>query len=155
MARTDRASRLILAPPLWVYRALVDPRQLVLWLPPRGARAIIDEFDPRPGGAFAMTLVFADPAKTDAKSAADSDVVRGRFVDLVPGSLVTQCFEFESADPAFAGAMQMTWTLEPDGAGTRLTVTAENVPPGISAEDHQQGLNSSLENLSLLALLRD
>jgi hypothetical protein len=44
--------------------------------------------------------------------------------------------------------MVMTWTLGPAAGGTLVTLTAENVPPGISAEDHSAGLASSLENLA-------
>jgi hypothetical protein len=34
------------------------------------------------------------------------------------------------------------------GAGTRVEFRADDVPPGISAEDHAAGLNSSLANLA-------
>jgi hypothetical protein len=44
--------------------------------------------------------------------------------------------------------MIMTWSFEAAGAGTRVTITAENVPPGISQADHDAGLRSSLENLA-------
>ncbi len=50
-------------------------------------------------------------------------------------------------DPSFAGEMVMTWSFEPASARTRVTVTAENVPPGISKTDHDTGLRSPLENL--------
>jgi hypothetical protein len=43
--------------------------------------------------------------------------------------------------------MVMTWLLEPRDGGTMVTIIAENVPPGISKEDHDVGLNSTLANL--------
>ena len=98
-----------------------------------------------------MILIFDASVRTPGKSSADSDVVKGSFVHLVPGREVSQRFEFESSDPRFAGAMTMTWKLEPEGLGTLVQVTAENVPPGISAEDHEAGIASSLENLGALA----
>jgi uncharacterized protein YndB with AHSA1/START domain len=149
MARTDRASRLILAPPDRVYRALVDPALVVQWLPPKGARGAVDAFDPRPGGAFCITLMFGD-SHTQGKSTSTSDVVKGQFVALEPNRHVTQSFEFESSDPAFSGTMTMTWTLTPHADGTVLAVTAENVPAGIRAEDHEAGIASSLANLAAL-----
>jgi uncharacterized protein YndB with AHSA1/START domain len=85
------------------------------------------------------------------KSGADHDVVAGRFVDLVPGARVVQQAGFESDDPAFAGAMRITWIFEPAPGGTCVTVRCENVPPGISAEDHAAGLASSLDNLAAFA----
>jgi hypothetical protein len=34
-------------------------------------------------------------------------------------------------------------------------ITAEHVPPGISKEDHQEGLEASLQNLSKYLVSRD
>jgi hypothetical protein len=44
--------------------------------------------------------------------------------------------------------MVMNWLLRPVPEGTEITIRAENVPSGISAEDHAEGLSSSLENLA-------
>jgi len=150
MARTDRASRLIMAPADRVYRALVDPAMMVEWLPPKGARGSIDEFDPRPGGAFCMTLTFDEASHSKGKSTSNTDVVKGQFVALEANRRVTQRFEFDSADPAFTGTMTMTWALDPQGEGTMLSVTAEAVPVGIQAEDHEAGMASSLSNLAAM-----
>ena len=54
---------------------------------------------------------------------------------------------FVSEDRAYAGTMVISWELsEPDG-GTKVVFRAENVPAGISAEDHAAGLASSLRQL--------
>ncbi|MGH9177407.1 MAG: SRPBCC domain-containing protein, partial [Acidimicrobiales bacterium] len=50
MPRTDRASRVIAAPPDRVYAAFVDPEALAAWLPPDGMSARIERFDLEPGG---------------------------------------------------------------------------------------------------------
>lgn len=147
--RIDRCERRIAATPERLYRALTDREMVERWLPPEGARGVVEAFEPRPGGAFRMTLVF-DVADGDSvgKTTDNTDVVEGAFVELVPERLVRQRFEFRSADPAFAGTMLMTWTLVPHADGTDVIVTAENVPPGIRPEDHQAGLTSSLANLA-------
>jgi hypothetical protein len=49
-----------------------------------------------------------------------------------------------------AGTMTMTWELEPRADGTVLSVTAEDVPVGIRAEDHEPGLASSLSDLAAM-----
>ena len=82
------------------------------------------------------------------KTTSDSDVVDARFVELTPDARVVQEVEFESDDPAFAGTMVMTWSLEPVDGGTLVTFRADDVPPGISAEDHAAGFAASLENLA-------
>ena len=145
--RIDRASRLIHADADAVYQAFVDPAKVVAWLPPQGARAELEAFEPRDGGAFRMRLVF-DDAHAGGKTTGNSDVVDGRFERLVPGESIVQRFDFVSDDPAFAGTMTMRWRFEPQAGGTRVSVSAENVPAGISPEDHRQGMESSLRNLA-------
>lgn len=148
MARTDTASRIVEAPPSAVYRAFIDPAALAAWLPPKGMHASIDAFDPRAGGAYRMTLRYEEPSGVHGKTSDDSDVVEGRFVELVPDERIVQAVTFESDDPAFAGEMTMRWLLDPVPEGTRVSIVCENVPAGISAEDHQTGLASTLENLA-------
>lgn len=148
MARTDRASRHIAAPAHRVYAALVDPEALVRWLPPDGMSGRFERFDARVGGSYRMVLTYADSTGSPGKATDSSDVVEARFVDLVPGRRVAQDVDFVSDDPAYAGTMTMTWEVSETAGGSRVEFRAENVPPGISAEDHAAGLASSLANLA-------
>ncbi|MGP6174944.1 SRPBCC domain-containing protein [Corynebacterium sp. A21] len=91
-----------------------------------------------------MRMFKAAPAKTTA----DSDVVDARFIQLIPGQKVVQDINFRSEDPAFAGTMTMIWEISPVAGGSLLTISARNVPAGISAAEHQAGLASSLDNLA-------
>ena len=148
MPRTDRGSRVMAAPPGRVWAALVDPEALLAWLPPGGMTARFERFDARPGGSYRMVLTYADASGAPGKATADSDVVDARFVDIVPGERVVQAVDFVSDDPAYAGTMTMTWKIAAVEAGTRVDIVAEDVPDGISAEDHAAGLSSSLANLA-------
>jgi len=148
MGRTDIATRLIAAPPDAVYAALVDPDALTSWLPPDGMTATMQRYDARPGGSYRMILRYADASGAPGKTTADADVVEARFVELVPGERVVQAVDFVSDDPAFHGIMTMTWQVETVEGGTRVEVRADDVPTGISAEDHAAGLRSSLANLA-------
>jgi uncharacterized protein YndB with AHSA1/START domain len=148
MPRIDRASRVVAASPGQVYEALIDPVALLQWLPPAGMVARFDRYDARPSGGYRMVLTYADDHESAGKATSDSDVVEARFVELVPGVRVVQAVQFESEDPVHAGTMTMTWALQPVGSGTRVEFRAEDVPPGISAEDHAAGLESSLRNLA-------
>jgi uncharacterized protein YndB with AHSA1/START domain len=131
-----------------VFDALVDRDALLAWLPPGGMTARFERFDPRPGGSYRLVLTYADPTDARGKASPDSDIVDGRFVDLVPNARVVQAVDFVSDDPAFAGTMTMTWAVCAVEGGTRVDITAEDVPDGISAEDHATGLANSLENLA-------
>jgi uncharacterized protein YndB with AHSA1/START domain len=146
--RTDRASRFIDAPLERVYAALVDPEALKAWLPPDGMSARFERFDARPGGSYRMVLTYADASAEPGKATADSDIVEARFVDIVPGARVVQAVDFVSDDPAYAGTMTMTWAVTAVDAGTRVDIRADDVPDGISAEDHAAGLTASLTNLA-------
>ena len=148
MPRTDSASRVIDAPLTRVFKALVDREALETWLPPRGMTARFERFEPAPGGSYRLVLTYADPTHVHGKSSADSDIVEARYVEIVPNDRVVQAVDFVSDDPAFAGTMTMTWAVRAVDGGTRVDITADDVPDGISVVDHTAGLSSSLENLA-------
>ena len=148
MARTDTASRVIAASLEEVYAAFIDSDALATWLPPAGMTAEFERFDARPGGSYRMVLTYIDASTARGKADADSDIVEARFVRLVPDVRVVQEVDFVSDEPQYAGTMTMTWTVTGVEAGTRVEFRADNVPDGISAEDHAAGMNSSLTNLA-------
>ena len=138
------------APPAQVYVALLDREALMAWLPPDGMSARFERFDPTPGGSYRLVLTYDDAAGTSGKATPDSDVVEARYVEIVPGVRVVQAVEFVSDDPAFAGTMMMTWIVTAVDGGTRVDIVAQDVPDGISAQDHAAGLAVSLANLAAL-----
>jgi uncharacterized protein YndB with AHSA1/START domain len=148
MPHTDMGTRVVAAPPGRVWAALVDPEALLAWLPPAGMTGRFERFDARPGGSYRMVLTYADASGAPGKATADSDIVEARFVGIVPGERVVQAVDFVSDDPAFAGTMTMTWRVTAVEAGTRVDIVAQDVPDGISAEDHAAGLASSLMKLA-------
>lgn len=148
VSRTDSASRVIAASPDRVYAALIDPDALAAWLPPAGMSGRFDRFDARPGGSYRMVLTYADASRAPGKATADSDIVEASFIDIVPGVRVVQAVTFVADDPDLAGTMTMTWEVTATDDGTRVDIRADQVPSGISAEDHAAGLASSLANLA-------
>ena len=132
-----------------MFEALLDRDALLAWLPPRGMVAAFERFDPRAGGSYRLVLSYVDPAAARGKTSADSDVVEVRYVDIVSGVRVVQAVDFVSDDPEFAGTMTMTWVVAAADGGTRVDIIADDVPDGISADDHAAGMASSLENLAL------
>lgn len=148
MTRTDTASRLVAAPVEKVFAALVDPDALLTWLPPEGMGGRFERFDPRPGGSYRMILTYDDASAGRGKTTADSDIVEARFVDIVPDQRVVHAVDFVTDAPDLAGTMTMSWEVSTTATGTRVEIRAENVPDGISASDHADGLASSLANLA-------
>ena len=131
-----------------VFEALLDPDQLREWLPPQGMTGRFERFDPRPGGSYRLVLTYDDRTSGEGKATADSDIVEAHFIDIVPNTRVVQAVDFVSDDPAFAGTMTMTWEVAARHDGTEVTIRAEDVPAGISPEEHAVGLASSLTQLA-------
>ncbi|SEE57285.1 Uncharacterized conserved protein YndB, AHSA1/START domain [Rhizobiales bacterium GAS191] len=147
--RTDSASRVIRASPRTIYRALLDPAAVASWRPPDGMEGQIYAFDPREGGTFRMSFAYTDADHTvRGKTSEHADMFQGRFLELVPDERVVELVEFESDDPAFAGAMTIITTLAAVSGGTEVTILCENVPSGIRPSDHQTGMMSTLKNLA-------
>jgi uncharacterized protein YndB with AHSA1/START domain len=95
-----------------------------------------------------MRLTYLDAPVAGGKSDAESDVVEATFVEIAPDDRVVQAVVFQSDDPSFTGTMTMTWMVTEVEGGTRIDMRADDVPPGISAEDHVAGMESSLTNLA-------
>jgi uncharacterized protein YndB with AHSA1/START domain len=148
MTTTHIASRTIIATPRAIFRALIDPESMPCWRAPAGMALHVLAFDPHIGGRYRIALTYDDPASASVKSTTDSDIVNGSFVELVADERIIEDVTFESDDPAFSGTMRITTSLAPVAGGTKVTITAENVPSGISEEDHRAGMNSTLKNLA-------
>ena len=149
MPRLDRATTDVAATPDEVYAAFVDADALADWLPPAGMRGELSDAQLRAGGGFTMTLHYPEGSGGQGKTTADSDVTHVAVDELVEGERVVWGVEFDSDDPDNAGRMTMTWTFAAnDAGGTRVAIDATDVPPGIDADAHQQGLEASLANLA-------
>ena len=96
-----------------------------------------------------MVLFYDAPDhSTSGKSSEHTDIISGQFIEIVADERIVQAVDFESEDAAFGGTMTISWSLTEVQTGTRVTVVCENVPCGISREDHDEGLKSTLENLA-------
>lgn len=149
---TTRVSRVIKADRSVIYRAFLSADAVAAWLAPDTMTATVHAFEPRAGGILHMSLTYPavdqTPDGLGGKSSADTDTFRGRFVELLPDEKIVWLTEFESADPAFAGAMTLNWSFAEVAGGTDVTVVCENVPSGIRPEDNKAGSRSTLEKLA-------
>ncbi|MFC4337636.1 SRPBCC domain-containing protein [Salininema proteolyticum] len=117
--------------------------------PSEGMSSTVHVFDPRAGGAFRISLTYADEGQK-GKSEAHTDTYRGTFLALVPDVEVVEEFSFETGDDALRGTMTMTTSLEPVAGGTEVTILHENVPDAIPPEQNDQGMTMALDNLARL-----
>ena len=145
---THTASRTIIATPRAVFRALIDPESITCWRAPAGMTLRILAFDPRPGGRYRMELCHDGIGAAFGITTPSSNVVVGKFIELVAEDRIVEEVDFESADPAFAGTMLLTTRIMPVADGTKITIVADNVPPGIGEDDHREGMNATLKQLA-------
>jgi uncharacterized protein YndB with AHSA1/START domain len=147
--QTHSASKVIKASPRTIYQAFLNPEAVAAWRPSAGMKAQMYAFDPREGGTFRMSFAYTDADhKIRGNTSEHADVFQGRFLELVPDKRIVELVEFESDDPAFAGAMTIITTLAAVPGGTEVTIRCENVPSGIRPGDHQTGMTSTLNNLA-------
>jgi uncharacterized protein YndB with AHSA1/START domain len=118
------------------------------WMPPENMTATMLHFDFREGGSYRMRLTYKKAEDGRGKSSDDADEVEARLIKVIDAKRIEQAVTFESDDPGFSGVMRMTWTLDPVKNGTLVTIRAEDVPRGIRPDDHQAGMNSTLDNLA-------
>jgi uncharacterized protein YndB with AHSA1/START domain len=143
---TTRVGTVLRAPRAAVYRALTDPEVLARWRFPDGMTSVVE---PLADGGFRVTLTYEAP-DAQGKTSAHSDSYRARFTRLVPDELVVEVDEFETTDPALAGAMTMTVTLADRDGGTELVAVHEGVPDGVAPEDNELGWRMALDRLAAL-----
>ena len=146
---STRTTRVIRASQDAIYGAFVDPAALVAWLPPAGMTGRLHAFAARVGGGYEMSLY--DPPEErrfPGKTAEREDRVAVRFVELAPSQRLVEAVRFVSDDPAFAGEMTLTVTIEPQGDGSVVTLAFDDLPPGIRPEDNDAGARASLAQLA-------
>ena len=116
---------------------------------PTGMTSHVHAFDGREGGSFRISLTYVAPSES-GKTTSHTDTFHGRFVKLVPNEKVVEVLEFETADPAMAGEMTITFTLSDSDGGTDLTGSQDGLPPGASITDSETGWRMSLAKLAAL-----
>ena len=146
---TSTTSRTIAAPPERVFAAFIDPALLVLWQAPDTMTARIHRHDIRPGGSYEMSLYYDHP-HAPGKSGGNEDRYTATFLELDPPRRLVESIVFASDDPAVAHPMRMTVDLRPDGEGTHVTLTFDDLPAGVSPEDNNEGSRQSLAKLARL-----
>lgn len=147
--RVDKVSKSIKASPNEVYQAILNPDALVTWLPPTGMTGQIDLYEPWEGGSFQITLTYTDAEYAQAgKTTENQDVTKGIFQKLIPNQQIVWGGNFETEDAALQERMRMIWQLDAESDEmTKLTISVENVPGALNKQDHEDGLNSTLDNL--------
>ena len=120
------------AKPETVFRLLTDGREYVRW---KGESA---QLDPRPGGVF--RIIFPN----------HTDIVSGKFVELIPSRRVVFTWGWEGSPLVAPGSSTVEIDLEPVGNGTRLRLVHRGLPQE-SLATHTEGWDFFLPRLTSVA----
>ena len=137
---TIRLHRVVHAPPERVYRAFLDAKAMVKWLPPNGFTGEVHHLDAKVGGTYKMSFTNFTSQKSHSFG--------GEYLELTPNERIRHTDKFD--DPNLPGEMVTTITLQQVSVGTELTIVQEGVPAVIPAEACYLGWQ---ESLTLLAKL--
>jgi 4-hydroxy-tetrahydrodipicolinate synthase len=143
---TTRLTQHVNAPPVAVYRALLDPSAIAQWRVPGDMTSQVHHFEAREGGTFRVSLTYQDSSA--GKSGEHTDTYHGRFEKLVPNELIVEVMEFETDDPSMRGEMRVTTLLREAPGGTEIEGIHENLPPGVRPEDNEIGWRDSFGKLA-------
>ncbi len=95
---TVRLHRVLKAPADRVYRAFLDPKAMVKWLPPHGFTGEVHRMDARVGGGFRMSFTNFGNGQSHSFG--------GTYIELTPHERIRHTDQFE--DPNMPGEMQVT-----------------------------------------------
>ena len=137
---TIRLHRVLQAPPERVYRAFLDAKAMVKWLPPNGFTGQVHQLDARVGGTYKMSFTNFTTDKSHSFG--------GEYLELIPNERIRHTDRFDDAN--LPGEIQTTITLKQVSVGTELNIVQEGVPAVIPAEACYLGWQ---ESLTLLAKL--
>ena len=137
---TIKLHRVLRATPERLYRAFIDAKAMVKWLPPNGFTGEVHQLDAKVGGSYKMSFTNF--------TTGSSHSFGGEFLELKPNERIRYTDRFD--DPNLPGEMQTTITLTKVSIGTELNIVQEGVPVVIPAEACYQGWQ---ESLTLLAAL--
>ena len=123
MTETIQKDIVINAPASRVFRALTSDKELTIWFPN------IAKLEARAGGSVEFQFVQAD-------GTVDHKVV-GKVLEFVPDKKFSMSWK-NTADPNFPDT-KVTWTLEPDGDRTKVTLVHTGFEKGRWLDLHDGG----------------
>lgn len=131
------------AGPHAVFDACTNPAKLRLWFGPAAFTVTHMEADARVGGRLLFRM--SGPEGTVA--------AEGTFREVDPPRRIVLTWTWVEGPveaPPDPTTSLVTFVIEPDGTGARLTLTHEGLPDAGEARSHEEGWTEALEKLATL-----
>lgn len=130
--------RRLKAPPAKVFAAWTDPEKMTRWMGPGGFTVPEATTDARIDGRYRIVMLSPE---------GNEYTVGGVYRELVPGQKLVFTWSWDPAPGDTRHESLVTVLIEPDGAGTLLTLTHEHLFDEGSRDRHQHGWNGALDKL--------
>ncbi len=137
---TVKLHRVLKAPPMRIYKAVIDAAANCKWLAPYGFTCTVHHLDAKVGGTYKMSFTNF--------STGNGHTFGGKYIELVPGERIVMTDAFD--DPNLPGQMKTTYILKQVSVGTEVSIVQEGIPAMIPAEACYLGWQESLEQLAKL-----
>jgi uncharacterized protein YndB with AHSA1/START domain len=121
-----------------IYRAFTDVKDLERWYAPQGLTAVVDEFSPRVGGAFEITMGNDESSYT----------CYGTFVELIPFSRIVHTWQWKGEE--WDEPTLVTVEIRPAEGVAEVVLSHERFKDGEEANEHCEGWVESLDKLAKL-----
>jgi len=139
-SKTVRLHRVLRAAPERVYKAFLDPKAMVKWLPPNGFTGEVHHLEAKAGGTFKVSFTHFASGKSHSFG--------GSYIELIPGERIIHTDKFD--DPNLPGEMRVAISLKKIFCGTELSIVQEGIPDAIPLEGCYLGWQESLLLLAQL-----
>jgi uncharacterized protein YndB with AHSA1/START domain len=130
--------RRLKAPPAKVFAAWTDPEKVKRWMGPGEIKALSAECDARAGGRYHWVM------RTPAGEEHD---VSGVYREVVANEKLVFTWAWKSTPERES---LVTVLLKPDGDGTMLTLTHEQLFDEATRDSHKNGWNGALDKMDKL-----
>jgi glutathione S-transferase len=130
-------NRRIRAPREKVFDAFITPELMKSWMCPRGMRVPEASADPRPGGRFSVTMLSRD---------GDRHTAAGEYREVKRPERLVYTWQWQGENMPNVETL-ITVTFEERDGATELRMTHSGFPEAGLRDSHNQGWNSSLNNL--------
>ena len=131
------------ASPQRVYESCTDPSLVAQWFSPERLDVEEIEIDLRIGGRFGVRMAGAEGVYA----------VEGRYVDIQQAKRLSMTWMWRETPPGVdlgQGSSLVTFSFEPDGGGTQLTLVHERIRSEVIAADHREGWTEAFIKLERL-----
>jgi uncharacterized protein YndB with AHSA1/START domain len=126
------------APPPAVFKAWIDPAQIVRWLGPQSIKGEVKTMEPRPGGAYRIVLHGAS---------GPANVVSGVYREVEAPQRLVFTWAWETPAGVRQHETLVTVTFRPRGKQTEMTLRQEVFENREACERHRHGWEGSFDRV--------